>query len=120
MRVVAVMNYKGGVGKTTLTANLGAVAASRGLRVLLLDLDPQTNLTFSFFSIDEWHDHLKDNCTIKRWYDGEMPGRDVSLTDLVVTPERDNKSLKNSAGQLDLISSHLDRIDTDPEVAARL
>lgn len=46
MRVVAVMNYKGGVGKTTLTANLGAVAAARGLRVLLIDLDPQTNLTW--------------------------------------------------------------------------
>ena len=120
MRVVAVMNYKGGVGKTTLTANLGAVAASRGLRVLLLDLDPQTNLTFSFFSIDDWHDHLKDNCTIKQWYDGEMPGRDISLADLVVTPERVNKSLKNTSGQLDLVSSHLGLIDIDLELAARL
>ena len=120
MRVVAVMNYKGGVGKTTLTANLGAVAASRGLRVLLLDLDPQTNLTFSFFSIDDWHDRLKDNCTIRQWYDAEMPGRDVSLAGLVVTPERVNGALKNTAGQLDLISSHLGLIDIDLELAARL
>lgn len=120
MRVVAVMNYKGGVGKTTLTANLGAVAASRGLRVLLLDLDPQTNLTFSFFSIDDWHDRLKDKRTIRRWYDAEMPGRDVSLADLVVTPERVNTALGNTAGQLDLISSHLGLIDIDLELAARL
>jgi chromosome partitioning protein len=120
MRVVAVMNYKGGVGKTTLTANLGAVAASRGLRVLLLDLDPQTNLTFSFFSIDDWHDRLKDKRTIKRWYDAEMPGRDVSLPDLVVTPERVNQVLENTGGQLDLISSHLGLIDIDLELAARL
>lgn len=120
MRVVAVMNYKGGVGKTTLTANLGAVAASRGLRVLLLDLDPQTNLTFSFFSIDDWHDRLKDKRTIRLWYDAEMPGRDVSLADLVVTPERVNAALRNSAGQLDLISSHLGLIDIDLELAARL
>lgn len=120
MRVVAVMNYKGGVGKTTLTANLGAVIASRGLRVLLLDLDPQTNLTFSFFSIDHWHDHLKDSCTIRQWYDGEMPGRNVPLADLVVTPERVNKALENTAGQLDLISSHLGLIDMDLELAARL
>jgi chromosome partitioning protein len=120
MRVVAVMNYKGGVGKTTLTANLGAVAASRGLRVLLIDLDPQTNLTFSFFSVDDWQERLKDNCTIKRWYDAELPGRDVSLTDLVVTPERVNRALKNSAGQLDLVSSHLGLIDIDLELAARL
>jgi chromosome partitioning protein len=120
MRVVAVMNYKGGVGKTTLTANLGAVAARRGLRVLLVDLDPQTNLTFSFFSIDDWHDRLKDKRTIKRWYDGEMPGRDVPLAELVVTPERVNQVLENSPGQLDLISSHLGLIDIDLELAARL
>lgn len=120
MRVVAVMNYKGGVGKTTLTANLGAVAASRGLRVLLLDLDPQTNLTFSFFSIDDWHDRLKDQRTIKQWYGAEMPGRDISLADLVVTPERVNRALKNDSGQLDLISSHLGLIDIDLELAAQL
>jgi chromosome partitioning protein len=120
MRVVAVMNYKGGVGKTTLTANLGAVAARRGLRVLLIDLDPQTNLTFSFFSIDEWHDRLRECHTIRQWYGAEMPGRDVSLADLVVTPERVNNALENTAGQLDLISSHLGLIDIDLELAARL
>ncbi|MFI7673447.1 ParA family protein [Actinophytocola sp. NPDC049390] len=121
MRVVAVMNYKGGVGKTTLTANLGAVAASRGLRVLLLDLDPQTNLTFSFFSIDDWHDRLKnDNRTVKQWYEADVPGRDVSLADLVVTPERVNRALAGSTGRLDLISSHLGLIDIDLELAARL
>lgn len=120
MRVVAVMNYKGGVGKTTLTANLGAVAASRGWRVLLIDLDPQTNLTFSFFSVDDWQDRIKDYRTIKRWYDGEMPGRDVSLADLVVTPERVNRVLGSTDGRLDLISSHLGLIDIDLELAARL
>jgi chromosome partitioning protein len=121
MRVVAVMNYKGGVGKTTLTANLGAVAASRGLRVLLIDLDPQTNLTFSFYSIDEWHHHLKDQKrTIKQWYEGDSPGRDTSLADLVVTPERVNQVLEHSGGRVDLISSHLGLIDIDLQLAARL
>lgn len=120
MRVVAVMNYKGGVGKTTLTANLGAVAASRGLRVLLVDLDPQTNLTFSFFSIDDWRDRLKDSRTIRQWYGAEMPGQDVSLADIVVTPERVNRVLESTAGQLDLIASHLGLIDIDLELAARL
>lgn len=120
MQVVAVMNYKGGVGKTTLTANLGALAADRGLRVLLVDLDPQTNLTFSFFSIDDWHDRLRERFTIKRWYDEEVPGRDVSLADLVVTPERVNTALAKTGGRLDLISSHLGLIDIDLELAARL
>ena len=54
MRIVSVINYKGGVGKTSLTANLGAELAWRGKRVLLIDLDAQASLTFSFIKPDEW------------------------------------------------------------------
>jgi chromosome partitioning protein len=46
-RVFAIANFKGGVGKTTLTLNLGAAWAEMGLRVLLLDLDPSGSLTRS-------------------------------------------------------------------------
>jgi len=48
MRVVAVYNMKGGVGKTTTAVNLSYLAASRGQRVLLWDLDPQAAATFAF------------------------------------------------------------------------
>ncbi|GAA1817430.1 ParA family protein [Planosporangium flavigriseum] len=120
MHVVSVMNYKGGVGKTTLTANLGAEIANRGHKVLLLDLDPQANLTFSFYSVDEWQSELRKERTIKRWYDGEMPGRNVPLAKLVVTPPRVNEFVQGSGGQLDLISSHLGLIDIDLLLAARL
>lgn len=45
MKIVSIVNQKGGVAKTTTTANLGACLAARGFRTLLIDLDPQANLT---------------------------------------------------------------------------
>lgn len=44
--IMACVNFKGGVGKTTLTAHLAQYAAIEGLRVLALDMDPQATLTF--------------------------------------------------------------------------
>jgi chromosome partitioning protein len=45
MKCYVIFNQKGGVGKTTLTVNLAALAASRGKRVLVVDLDAQANTT---------------------------------------------------------------------------
>src|ERR671930_389399 len=46
-RVISFANQKGGVAKTTTTLNLGVAFAEQGLNVLLVDLDPQGNLTMS-------------------------------------------------------------------------
>lgn len=50
-RVIALFNQSGGVGKTTITMNLGYQLASRGHRVLLIDMDPQASLT-TFMGLD--------------------------------------------------------------------
>src|SRR5580765_8710864 len=46
-QVIVLANQKGGVAKTTTTLNLGVAFAEQGHRVLLIDLDPQGNLTMS-------------------------------------------------------------------------
>ena len=51
MRVVSVISTKGGVGKTTVTANLGGLLADASLRVLLLDLDSQPTLS-SYYPLE--------------------------------------------------------------------
>lgn len=61
---VAVINMKGGVGKTTLSFNLSAELARRGSRVLLVDLDPQGNATLVCMGEDERKAHSKSKKTI--------------------------------------------------------
>lgn len=62
MRSIAFFNNKGGVGKTSLVYHLGWMYASRGLRVLVVDLDPQANLSAMF---------LDDERLVSLWDDGE-------------------------------------------------
>lgn len=119
--VVSVINYKGGVGKTTLTANIGAELAARGQSVLLVDLDPQASLTFSVYRVEDWEAQLAPERTILQWYRSFEPsGQADPLQKYVVRPPAVNQALQLSAGQLDLLASHLGLIEVDLDLAAGL
>jgi len=120
MHIVSVINYKGGVGKTSLTANLAADLAHRGKRILLLDLDAQASLTFSMISPDEWHDDFAANKTIKSWFDSFESGNALSLKHIVQTPPRLSSRLSSDRGRVDVIYSHLGLIDVDLKLAMSL
>ena len=51
-RIIAIANHKGGVGKTTSVASIGAILANKGYKTLLIDLDAQANLTGSFLKAE--------------------------------------------------------------------
>lgn len=62
--VVSCVNLKGGVGKTAIAVNFAAFCGRKGLKTLLVDLDPQTNATFSSISPEKWAAHKKENGTV--------------------------------------------------------
>ena len=90
-RIIGIINLKGGVGKTTTCVNLGAALALYGLKVLLVDLDPQKSLT-SWAGIDSWPTvgnvltgEVDPNQTLVKWQKAKcwvMPaGRDLRLVE---------------------------------------
>ncbi len=59
MKFISIVNQKGGTGKTTTAISLGAVLAQKGRKVLLIDLDPQGNLSYSL-GINEFNHTIGD------------------------------------------------------------
>lgn len=119
MKVVSIINYKGGVGKTSLTANLGAELAWRGKKVLMIDLDAQASLTFSFIKPDDWIKSFADKMTIKSWFDAFEKGKPVDLSKFIYSPKRIREKLQGR-GTLDIICSHLGLINVDLDLAVKL
>lgn len=99
--VLAFAMQKGGVGKTTTTLSLGTLLASRGRRVLLIDLDPQANLTQGL---------------------GVDPAQlDYSVYEVLLNPERGVEfALCKTPAGVDLIPSSLDLAGAELELAGKV
>src|SRR4051812_47991278 len=100
MRTIAVMNQKGGVGKTTTTVNLGAALAEQGQRVCLVDLDPQAHLTIN--------------------YGVEPAGDNASLYDVLVEEMPLIEAIKQVGERIALVPSSIDLAAAEIELVSVL
>ena len=108
---VSLINVKGGVGKTTLAAQLSHAAANDKLRTLAVDLDPQSNLSQSVMGPRDYVKHLHDGRpTVAQIFDEYIPARGTHGSTRPI--DLDNVIIKNAGywqnSTLDLIASRLE------------
>ena len=100
MRTIALMNQKGGVGKTTTTVNLGAALAEAGKRVLLVDIDPQAHLTINY---------------------GLEPSQDLhSLYDVLVEEMQIRQAIRPLSDRVSILPSSIDLAAAEIELVSVL
>ncbi len=101
MKIVSIANFKGGVGKTTTAINLAAALKNMGSKVLLIDVDPQANLTQSLGLTGEV------DTSIYSVLHKEAMGEKTNLTDALI-----------QASNLNLIPASLDLASAELELAS--
>ncbi|SRR6266567_5152056 len=108
--VVSLINMKGGVGKTTLAMQLAFAAGAQKLKVLAVDLDPQSNLSQAVLGVKRYVEHLKqDKPTVIQVFEGYMPATSATGGPTQVDP--DKIIVKQVAGwkeTVDLLPSRLE------------
>ena len=117
-KIITFFNHKGGVGKTTLVHNLGFILADRGYKVLLIDADPQMNLTAAMYglstsveySTDEgskWSDNVQKYISLSEYLDVELKAQLSEKTFFSV------ESDKKNGGKVDLIAGAINLANTE-------
>lgn len=109
--VVSLINMKGGVGKTTIASQLAYAADADKLRVLAIDLDPQSNLSHSILGAEAYVEHLRGNgATVAQVFEDYIPPSGVSgapqrinVDDVILTGVGYRRDTR-----LDLIASRLE------------
>ncbi len=111
-RKLAFINYKGGVGKTSLIVNIASCLAKKGKRVLLCDLDTQSNSSIWLLRIERWNRiNMEKRGSLYSIFDpGEDRMKDIVVKDVV----QDNQGNVQLPG-LDLLPTTFNLIDIENE-----
>lgn len=99
--VISVLNLKGGVGKTTVTAQLGIALARRGYRVLMIDLDLQGSLTNLFLEFEKIEQLVAGGQLVHHFFERAAADHTAKLADAAVSVFEDPES----GGAADLIAT---------------
>lgn len=111
-KIISIVNYKGGVGKTTTTYHIGcSLAQHHGMRVLLVDIDPQTNLTFLCVNVGKWQELKKKIGTVASIYHRHLEKKALDTKRFIW---RSCVGLgRNKIANLDLIACDIDLLGED-------
>lgn len=118
--VISLINMKGGVGKTTVAVNLAAyLAREHGKRVLLIDLDPQTNASLSLMPEKAWKAWSEEHGTMADVFEIAGEGKRSKNDDHHKFKDCIIHNVVPEIQNLDLIPSHLKLTFLDLDLAAR-